>query len=146
MFRRRGAIIEVLLVHPGGPFFWNKDDGSWTIPKGEVAAGENLLQRAQVEFEEELGVQAPGECIELGLVKQKGGKRVYGWALEGDLAEDFRILSNSFKLEWPPRSGKISEFPEVDRAEFFPIEIAKQKINPAQRAFLDRLAELVAKT
>jgi predicted NUDIX family NTP pyrophosphohydrolase len=141
MFRRRDGELEVLLVHPGGPYFRNKDDGVWTIPKGEVAEGEDLLERAALEFEEELGVPvaATQPWIELGWVKQKGGKKVHAWALEGDLPEPFAVVSNTFDLEWPPRSGKMQRFAEIDRAEFFSVEKAKVKINVAQIAFLDRL-------
>ena len=142
MFRRRDAHIEVLLVHPGGPFWARKDDGAWTIPKGEAAPGEDLLTRAQIEFAEELGVCPSGEWIELGSVKQRGGKTVHAWAFEGDLASDFEVRSNLFEMEWPPRSGKRASFPEVDRAEFFEIEAARVKINPAQQCLLDRLQEL----
>jgi predicted NUDIX family NTP pyrophosphohydrolase len=143
MFRRRAGQLQLLLVHPGGPFFRNKDSGAWTIPKGEVAEGEELLERAKVEFREELGIEPieTGEWIELGAIKQKGGKTVYAWAFEGDLPEDFALRSNTFSMEWPPRSGRTQEFPEIDRAEFFPIELAKEKINQAQIEFLDRLVE-----
>jgi predicted NUDIX family NTP pyrophosphohydrolase len=139
MFRRKNNKLEVLLVHPGGPFFASKDDGAWTIPKGEAAPGEDLLGRAQIEFEEEVGIKPSGNWIELGSIKQKGGKVVHAWAFEGDLPEPFKLKSNTFEMEWPPRSGKLKEFPEVDRAEFFTEEIARQKLNPAQAPFLDRL-------
>lgn len=141
MFRRKKGELEVLLVHPGGPYFQNKDEASWTIPKGEVAEGEDLLERAKIEFEEELGIGASGSWMELGSVKQKGGKTVHAWAFAGDLADDFKLASNTFELEWPPRSGKVREFPEVDRAGFFPMEEARGKINVAQTVFLDRLIE-----
>ena len=143
MFRDRGDELEVLLVHPGGPYFQNKDYGAWTIPKGEATEGEDLLRRAKIEFEEELGtVAASGEdWIELGCIKQKGGKTVHGWAFAGDLQEDFQLSSNTFEMEWPPRSGKVKEFPEVDRASFFSLEEARKKINEAQRLFLDRLIQ-----
>jgi len=141
MFRRSSAGLEVLLVHPGGPYFQNKDVGAWTIPKGEVTQGEELLERAKIEFEEELGITASGNWLELGSVKQKGGKMVHAWAVVGDLAADFKPASNMFELEWPPHSGKLQRFPEVDRASFFSVEEAREKINPAQVAFLDRLIE-----
>ena len=141
MFRRKGEALELLLVHPGGPFFRNKDIGAWTIPKGEAAAGEDLLMRARIEFEEELGVPADGEWIALGSVRQKGGKLVHAWALEGDLPEKFQLKSNEFELEWPPRSGRRARFPEIDQATFFPEAVARAKINPAQVLFLDRLRE-----
>ena len=139
MFRRTRGALEVLLVHPGGPFFAKKDDGAWTIPKGEAAPGEDLFKRAQIEFEEEVGIKPSGNWIELGSIKQKGGKVVHAWAFEGDLLESFKLKSNSFQMEWPPRSGKLKEFPEIDRAEFFAEGIARQKLNPAQTPFLDRL-------
>src|SRR6266705_4357289 len=141
MFRRRNNKLEVFLAHPGGPFFTRKDDGVWTIPKGEAAPGEDLLTRAQIEFEEEVGCRPENarDWIELGWIKQKGGKIVHGWAFEGDLPESFECKSNLFEMEWPPRSGKLKEFPEIDRAEFFTEEIARQKLKPAQVPFLDRL-------
>ena len=139
MFRRRTGPLELLLVHPGGPFWANKDEGAWTIPKGEAAPGEDLLQRAQIEFEEELGLRPDGNWIPLGSIKQRGGKTVHAWAFEGDLPESFQLKSNSFEMEWPPHSGKRSNFPEVDRADFFSEEVARRKINPAQILLLDRL-------
>lgn len=141
MFRRVDVRIEVLLVHPGGPFFARKDEGVWTIPKGEAADGEDLLTRAGIEFEEELGIPAHGNWIPLGHIKQKGGKIVHAWAFEGDLPDPFALKSNVFRIEWPPRSGMVREFPEVDRASFFNDEIARVKLHPAQCAFLDRLHE-----
>jgi predicted NUDIX family NTP pyrophosphohydrolase len=143
MFRQSPKGLEVLLAHPGGPYFRNKDEGAWTIPKGEAAEGEELLARARIEFEEELGIGAPAATnwIELGTVKQKGGKIVHAWAFEGDCPADFVAVSNSFELEWPPRSGRMQQFPEIDRAEFFSIEKARTKIKDAQIAFLDRLVE-----
>jgi predicted NUDIX family NTP pyrophosphohydrolase len=143
MFRRKAGELELLLVHPGGPFFRKKESGAWTIPKGEVMEGEDLLNRAKVEFTEELGIE-PGlnaDLIELGTIKQKGGKTVHAWAFEGDLPADFAVVSNTFSMEWPPRSGRTQEFAEIDRAEFFPIELAKEKINQAQIGFVDRLIE-----
>ncbi len=139
MFRWKSGWLEVLLVHPGGPFFVNKDESAWTIPKGEAALGEDLLTRAQIEFEEELGIRPHGNWIPLGSIKQKGGKVVHAWAFEGDLDDAFKPKSNSFEIEWPPRSGNMKQFPEVDRAEFFAGETARRKINPAQVILLDRL-------
>ena len=141
MFRRRNNEFEVLLAHPGGPLFTRKDNGAWTIPKGEAAPGEDLLTRAQIEFEEEVGFRPKSfrGLIELDSIKQKGGKTVHAWAFEGDLPESFKLKSNLFEMEWPPRSGKLQKFPEIDRAEFFRGEIARQKINQAQTLFLDRL-------
>jgi len=141
MFRTRNAGLEVLLVHPGGPYFQNKDEGAWTIPKGEVGEGEDLLERAKMEFQEELGVAASGDWMDMGSVKQKGGKTVHAWAFAGDLKDGFQLVSNTFEMEWPPRSGKVRQFPEVDRASFFPLEEARRKINLAQTVFLDRLIE-----
>jgi predicted NUDIX family NTP pyrophosphohydrolase len=140
LFRRIGSELEVLLVHPGGPFFRNKDAGAWTIPKGEAAPGEDLLTRAKIEFEEELGVPpAGGDYVSLGTVKQKGGKTVHAWAFEADLPPGFELKSNTFTCEWPPRSGRTAEFPEVDQARFFALSEARVRINPAQCELLDRL-------
>jgi predicted NUDIX family NTP pyrophosphohydrolase len=145
MFRRRQVdIVEFLLAHPGGPFWKNKDEAAWSIPKGQIEPGEDLLARATVEFEEEIGLKPSGDCFSLGSIKQKGGKTVHAWACEGDLPQDFELKSNTFEVEWPPRSGKFKEFPEVDRAEFFEDNIARRKINPAQIPFLDRLLEALA--
>ena len=141
MFRTRQKGPEVLLVHPGGPYFQSKDEGVWTIPKGEVAEGEDLLERAKIEFQEELGITASGNWMDLGNVTQKGGKTVHAWAFPGELKDDFKLVSNSFEMEWPPRSGRVRQFPEVDRASFFPVEEARRKINLAQTVFLDRLIE-----
>jgi predicted NUDIX family NTP pyrophosphohydrolase len=147
MFRKKGDALEVLLVHPGGPYFRNKDNGFWTIPKGEIGEGEDPISRARMEFEEELGVAAPaGKLIELGWVKQKGGKTVQAWAMEGDLQDDFELLSNTFEIEWPPHSGKVGRFPEIDRAAFFPIDLARTTINSSQRIFLDRLIDALSET
>lgn len=143
MFRRTGDCLEFLLAHPGGPFWARKDYGAWTIPKGEAAPDEDLLARAQIEFKEELGIQPAGKLIELGSIKQKGGKIVHAWAFEGDLPALFELKSNRFEMEWPPRSGKMKQFPEIDRAEFFPDAMARIKINPAQIPFLDRLRDAV---
>jgi predicted NUDIX family NTP pyrophosphohydrolase len=146
VYRRGAGGIEVLLVHPGGPFFARKDAGAWSIPKGEADSGEDLITRAQIEFREELGIEPPaGQLRELGSVTQKGGKTVHGWAIEGDLPTGFRLHSNSFELEWPPHSGRNRSFPEIDRAEFLPLEVARKKINPAQAVLLDRLADHLAR-
>ena len=145
MFRRTNEAIEFLLVHPGGPFWKNKEGGAWTIPKGEAQPEEELFARAQIEFEEELGIKPFGEFHPLGSIKQKGGKTVHAWAFEGDLPDSFELKSNTFEMEWPPRSGKLSQFPEIDRAEFFSETDARRKMNPAQVPFLDRLRAAVAK-
>jgi predicted NUDIX family NTP pyrophosphohydrolase len=147
MYRRAdggATAIEVLLAHPGGPFFRNKDDGFWTIPKGAPAPGEALEAAARREFTEELGLPVQGALIPIGEIRQKAGKVVHGWAVEGDLPPDFELRSNTFEVEWPPRSGRHQFFPEIDRAEFFTIDVARTKINAAQTAFLDRLVALVA--
>ena len=133
---------EVLLVQPGGPFWAKRDDGAWSIPKGEYADGEDPLAAARREFEEELGSALPGdaELRALGEVRQKNGKRVAAWAAEGDL-DASAARSNTFEMEWPPRSGRRQEFPEIDRAEWFTLAQAREKLLPAQAAFLDRLEE-----
>ncbi len=143
MYRRVERSLEFLLVHPGGPFFARKGDGAWTIPKGETDPAEDLLTRARIEFSEELGFAPEGDFQPLGSIKQKGGKVVHAWAFAGDLPDGFVLRSNTFELEWPPRSGKLQTFPEVDRAEFFPVEIACQKINPAQVELLSRALTLL---
>ena len=139
MYRRRGERLEVLLVHPGGPYFARRDDGAWSIPKGEVRAGEDALSAALREFEEELAVKPSGEFLDLGEVRQRGGKVVRAWAFEGEYDDSAPPRSNTVTLEWPPRCGRCAEFPEIDRAEFFDADAARRKINPAQAAFIDRL-------
>ncbi len=134
---RRGS-GEVLLVHPGGPFWAKKDLGAWSLPKGEYSDGEDPEAAARREFAEELGVDAPSLLHDLGTIKQKNGKEVRGYLAEGDL-DLGAVVSNTFEMEWPPRSGRTASFPEVDRAEWFDIETARAKLNPAQAAFLDRL-------
>ena len=139
MFRRR-ASIEVLLVHPGGPFFARRDDGVWSIPKGLPNTDEDLLSAAKREFREETGISAPPSgYVELGMVQQTN-KRVHAWAFEGDF-DPTNLISNTFELEWPPRSGQRRSFPEVDRADFFTLEAAQPKIIAAQMELLERLAE-----
>jgi predicted NUDIX family NTP pyrophosphohydrolase len=140
MYRRTGGELQVLLVHPGGPYFANKDAGAWTLPKGEPAEGEDALTAARREFREETGVPVPPDAatLPLGQVKQKGGKVVQAWAFEGD-CDPNKCVSNTFRLEYPPRSGKFQEFPEVDKAAFFSIAEAKAKINAAQVELLARL-------
>jgi predicted NUDIX family NTP pyrophosphohydrolase len=136
-----GGDLEVLLVHPGGPLWARRDAGAWSIPKGECRDGEQPLDAARREFAEELGLDVPpGEGDDLGEVRQRGGKVVHAWAIAGDI-DAAVIESNTFTLEWPPRSGVSREFPEVDRAEWFTLERARDRINPAQAELLDRLAE-----
>ncbi|MFW5876897.1 MAG: NUDIX domain-containing protein [Myxococcota bacterium] len=141
MCRQRGGRLEVLLVHPGGPFFRKKDEGAWTLPKGLVEEGEDPLATAKRELVEETGFDAEADVYHpLGEVKQKGGKVVTAWAFEGD-CDPAELESNTFELEWPPRSGQKQNFPEVDRAAWFPLDEAHTKINPAQRPFLTRAAQ-----
>ena len=144
LYRRSEAIIEVLLVHPGGPFWSKKDDGAWFVPKGELEGDEQPLAAARREFLEELGSEAPAvEPLSLGTVKNKSGKLIYAWALEGDLDPE-SVKSNTFELEWPPRSGKIREFPEVDRACFFSLQVAASKLHAAELPFIERLQALIS--
>ncbi len=133
--------LEILLVHPGGPVWARRDAGAWSIPKGEYEPDEEPLAAARREFAEELGSPAPqGPPIDLGEVRQKSGKRVHAWGLAGDL-DVRRVQSNLFTMQWPPRSGRMQVFPEVDRAQWLKLEAAREKINPAQATFLDRLVE-----
>jgi predicted NUDIX family NTP pyrophosphohydrolase len=144
LHREREGVREVLLVHPGGPFWSRRDEGAWSIPKGEIEAGETALQVARREFREELGQDPPnGQTVPLGSVRQAGGKVVQAWAVAGDLDVD-RVVSLTFEMEWPPRSGKRQAFPEVDRAAWFDLEAARRKILPAQALFLERLERAAA--
>lgn len=146
--RSAAGALEVLLVHPGGPYFAKKDDGVWSIPKGELA-GEPPWSEAERkacalrELTEETGLTAGGRLLALGTVRLKSGKLIHGYAAEGVIPPGFEAVSNTFELEWPPRSGRRVSFPEVDRAEVFGVDAARAKLNPAQVAFLDRLIELV---
>jgi len=141
---KRDKTLRVLLVHPGGPFWAKKDAGAWSIPKGECEGGEDVLAVAKREFAEELGRKPRGQCVPLGAVRQKGGKTVTAFALEGDF-DVGKLKSNRFAIEWPPRSGKTRAFPEVDRAQWFTVRMARQKINPAQAELIDRLIHAVHK-
>ena len=138
MYRIRDARLQVFLVHPGGPFFAKKDEGAWTIPKGEPNEGEELLATAQREFTEETGLRAEPPFVELAFVKQKAGKVVHAWGFEGDF-DPASCVSNSFTIEWPPKSGKMKDFPEIDRADYFDLELAKRKMNPAQIPLIEEL-------
>lgn len=142
LYRIRNG-LEVFIAHPGGPLFAHKDDGHWSIPKGEVEPDEDLLATAIREFEEEIGlaIDPQSEFIPLGAIRQKGGKIVHGWAVRGEWPENRPIQSNTFTLEWPPGSGRTREFPEVDRAEFFPVLEAKRKLKPTQLPLIERLEE-----
>lgn len=142
-YRKTKGLLEILLAHPGGPLWGKKNLGNWSIPKGEAKGVENLLETAKREFEEETGFPPEGTFSSLGWIAQKSGKIVHCWAMENDLnADNFR--SNTFKLEWPPRSGKIQEFPEIDGLEFFNTQTARAKIHPAQIPFIDRLEEILS--
>jgi predicted NUDIX family NTP pyrophosphohydrolase len=143
MYRLWESHIEIFLVHPGGPLYRNKDDGYWSIPKGEPPEGEQLLDAAIREFEEETGLKPAGHYIELGSIRQKGGKIVYGWAFEGDCDPDRPIRSNTFELQWPPHSGRFQHFPEVDRAQFFSLEEGRKKIKDTQWPLVERLLEIL---
>lgn len=144
MFRRTRGFLEVFLAHPGGPFFRQKDEGFWTLPKGEVEPGEDLFDTACREFEEEVGMRPEAaDFYPIGSIRQKGGKIVHGWAFEGEWKEGRALKSVTFKLEWPPQSGKTRQFPEIDRVGFFDLAEAREKIKPTQGPFLDRVEELV---
>lgn len=142
LYRTANKQLEFFLVHPGGPFWKNKDEGAWSIPKGEIDEGEEPLAVAKRESKEETGGSIEGEFMPLTPIKQKSRKLVHAWAVEGDIDASI-IISNTFSLEWPPHSGKFIDVPEVDRAEWFDTDTAMQKINPAQVAFIEELCELV---
>jgi predicted NUDIX family NTP pyrophosphohydrolase len=142
LYRRREGRAEVLIVHPGGPFFARKHEGAWTIPKGEPNPGESLLDTARREFAEETGFAPEGRFVELTPVVQKGGKRVHAFAVEGDW-DPSRLACNTFTLEWPRGSGRIRQYPEVDRAEWCPVDEARRRLNPAQAAWLDELEAML---
>jgi predicted NUDIX family NTP pyrophosphohydrolase len=139
MYRFANGRVEVLLVHPGGPLWRRKDAGAWFVPKGELHENEDPLEAARREFREETSLEPAGPFVALGEVRHKSGKRVIAWAFEGD-CDPSSIRSNTFRMEWPPRSGKEQEFPEIDRAEFLQLEQARQKMHEAESVFLDRLA------
>ena len=143
MYRLREGDLEVFIAHPGGPWFPNRDYDIWTIPKGELEPGEEPFAAALREFEEEVGMKPHGPFHELGSIKQKGGKTVHAWAFEGEWDEDDGIQSTPFSLEWPPGSGISMEFPEIDRAGFFTLDRARERLKVAQHPLLDRLADLV---
>ena len=141
MYRMKDG-LEVLLAHPGGPYFVNKDDGAWSIPKGEPGPDEDLLLTAQREFEEETGIQPTDPFIPLKPIQQKGGKIVHAWAFEGD-CDPTALKSNMFAMEWPPHSGQQQEFPEIDRADFFDLATARKKIKEGQEGLIDELEAIV---
>ena len=138
LYRFQNTVLEFFLVHPGGPFWTKKDEGAWTIPKGEFEDNEDPLDAAKREFEEETGVKISGKFIELKPVKQKSGKLVYAWAVEGDI-DSSKIKSNEFEMEWPPKSGKMKSFPEIDRAAWFNLKDAEQKMNAGQFSLIKEL-------
>ena len=141
MYRYRNSILEVFLVHPGGPFWAKKDEGSWSIPKGEYSDDEEPFNVAKREFKEETGYEAEGDFLPLSPIKQPSRKLISAWAIEGD-CDASKIKSNTFKMKWPPRSGKEAEFPEVDRAEWFPTKVAKKKLLKGQAGFIDELIDI----
>jgi predicted NUDIX family NTP pyrophosphohydrolase len=138
MYRLKAGAIEVLLVHPGGPFWQHKDDGAWSIPKGEFGPDEDPLAAARREFTEETGFPVAADPVPLGPLKQPSGKVIHAWAVEGD-SDPALLHSNTFQMEWPPKSGTMREFPEIDRAAWFNLAVARRKIVPGQRGFLDQL-------
>jgi predicted NUDIX family NTP pyrophosphohydrolase len=142
LFRRRPAGVEVMLVHPGGPFWAKKDAGAWSIPKGLVNEGEDLLPAAKREFLEETGMAIEGECLDLGQHKQPGGKTIAAFAQEGDFDPE-SLKSNAFSIEWPPHSGRAAEFPEVDKAGWFTVDEAMEKATKGQRRIIAALAEML---
>lgn len=143
MYRTVGGKLEVFLVHPGGPYFKNKNKGFWMIPKGGVEDGEELFEAAKREFNEETGLDPMGNFIALGSIKQKSGKIVHVWAFEGDLPKNFVFKSIPWDVEWPPKSGRIQKFPELDKGQFFGMSEAKEFIIPAQVEMLERLEKLL---
>ncbi|MEA2863340.1 MAG: hypothetical protein QOC84_1296 [Bradyrhizobium sp.] len=145
MYRRIGTKLEVLLAHPGGPYWRRKDQGAWTIPKGEIDAGEDAIDAARREFAEETGVALAGPLEPLGEIRQRAGKRVLAFAVEGDLDVE-AIKSNTFEIEWPRNSGRMQTFPEIDRVGWFDLPAAHVKIFDGQRPLLDRLAEFVGQS
>jgi predicted NUDIX family NTP pyrophosphohydrolase len=144
LYRTRAPNLEVFLVHPGGPFWAKKDAGAWTIPKGEFTSDEDPLEAAKREFTEETGLTVTGPFAALGSIRQAGGKTIHAFVAEADFDAQ-KIVSNTFRMEWPPRSGRFSEFPEVDRADWFALDDAAAKMNPAQAELLSRLRDALVK-
>jgi predicted NUDIX family NTP pyrophosphohydrolase len=141
MYRLKDGRLQVLLVHPGGPFWAKKDAGAWSIPKGLIDEGEDRLEAAKREFEEETGFNVSGRFIPLSEQRARSGKIIIAWAVEGDI-DTSKVKSNTFQMKWPPRSGRQQEFPEIDRAEWFDIEEAKKRINQGQKGFLEELEKI----
>jgi predicted NUDIX family NTP pyrophosphohydrolase len=144
MYRKSGSTLEVFLVHPGGPFGAKRDQGAWSLPKGLIGEGEDMLEAAKREFAEETSILPSEPFIYLGEIRQKSGKHVYAWAFEGN-CDSSQVKSNTFTLEWPPKSGQMKEFPEIDKGEFFSLPDAQGKINQNQAEFLDRLEKQLAR-
>lgn len=142
MYRFREEELQVFLAHPGGPFFANKDEGAWTIPKGEIEPGEDMFEAAKREFQEETGIVPTGAFIALSPIRQKGGKIIHAWAFEGD-CDPTAVVSNTFTMEWPPKSGRQTAFPEMDRADFFGVPEAMRKIKAGQDALITELQRIV---
>jgi predicted NUDIX family NTP pyrophosphohydrolase len=143
LYRRGAGNLEIFLVHPGGPYWETKDAGAWSIPKGEFAEGDDPLEAARREFQEETGSRIEGAFVPLRPLKQPSGKLVHAWAIEGDI-DPSSVRSNTFAMEWPPHSGKQQAFPEIDRGEWFSVARAREKIPPGQRGFLDQLQDHLA--
>lgn len=143
MYRINNGELEIFLAHPGGPYFFKKDNGIWSIPKGEIDYNENLFETAVREFEEETGIKPKGKFIPLGSIIQKGGKEVFAWAFEGNLPENYEHKSNMFYEQWPPNSGQFKPFPEIDKVKFFTVNEAKQKIKKTQIPLIERLIEKI---
>lgn len=141
MYRERAGKLEIFLAHPGGPFFAKRDDGVWSIPKGVPEEGETLLEAAEREFYEEVGLKSFSPYLELGSIQQKGGKIVHAWGFAGDWVEGTVNRCNTFKMEWPPKSGKICEFKEIDRVGFFTLEIAQARLKQSQWPLVERLVQ-----
>jgi predicted NUDIX family NTP pyrophosphohydrolase len=145
MYRFGASGLELFLAHPGGPFFQNRDAGVWSIPKGVPNDGEELIAAAEREFFEEVGLKPHGPYMPLGQIKQKGGKIVHAWAFEGNWTDDNKHVCNTFKMEWPPQSGKTQEFQEIDQVGFFPLDVARVKLKETQWPLVERLWELLSK-
>ncbi len=144
MFKIEDSKLYIYIIHPGGPFFKNKDNGYWSIPKGLYEEKDSDKRHAALrEFMEETGIEPKGELIELGQVEQQNNKTVYAWAFEGEIPDDYKVKSNTFKMIWPPNSNNLQEFPEIDKGQYFETSIAKTKLNQAQSTFVDRLKKIL---
>lgn len=141
MYRERDGRLEVFLAHPGGPYFSDRDENVWTVPKGEPEVGESMLEAAEREFFEEVGLESKGPYLELGNIRQKGGKIVHAWAFKGEWVDGTVNRCNTFKMEWPPKSGELCEFKEIDRVGFFTLEQARSRLKESQWPFVERLVQ-----